>query len=62
MCVPVLAKCQCSFPVLGSLARRKTASQKEQISEYKAIVAKRLEEKKQAASAAKERRARAAAS
>jgi len=44
---------------LRSLKRRKTESQKEQISEYKTVLAKRVEEKKQKVSAAKAKRAAA---
>jgi hypothetical protein len=39
-----------------SLAKRKTQSQKEQIQEYKVVLAKRVEEKKVSATAAKERK------
>lgn len=46
---------------LRSLAKRKTESQKEQVAEYKTILAKRVSEKKQHVSAVRERRAKAAA-
>jgi len=46
---------------LRSLRKRKTESQKEQVGEYKTILAKRVEEKKAKASAAKEKRAKATA-
>lgn len=44
---------------LRSIQKRKTQSQKDQIADYKAIVAKRVDEKKQQVALAKERRSKA---